>query len=77
MPTDPLPTAAKMFPIDNIQRDTHALTVDLSLAANNAPDARDGGLGVARGLVNGLIFTVGLWLAITGFVLLIIHHASR
>jgi len=35
--------------------------------------ARREGLGTFRGLVNGIIFTIGLWLAITGLVLLIRH----
>lgn len=36
-----------------------------------ASRARKQGLGPARGLLNGLIFTLGLWLALTGFFLLI------
>lgn len=35
--------------------------------------ARRDSLGVARGLVNGIIFTLGLWLALTGLVLLILR----
>ena len=35
--------------------------------------ARRQGLGAARGLINGIICTLGLWLALTGFVLLIIR----
>lgn len=38
-----------------------------------ASAARREGLGTARGLVNGIIFTIGLWLALTGLVLLIVH----
>ena len=35
--------------------------------------ARQQGLGVAWGLVNGIIFTIGLWLALAGLVLLILR----
>lgn len=35
--------------------------------------ARRQGLGVAWGLVNGVIFTIGLWLALLGLVLLILR----
>jgi hypothetical protein len=35
--------------------------------------ARREGLGVAWGLVNGIIFTIGLWLALTGLVLLLLR----
>ena len=35
--------------------------------------ARREGLGAARGLVTGIVFTLGLWLALTGFILLIIR----
>lgn len=38
-----------------------------------AAAARRDGLGVARGLVNGIIFTIGLWLAIMGLVLLFLR----
>ena len=34
---------------------------------------RRDGLGAARGLANGIIFTIGLWLALTGLVLLILR----
>jgi hypothetical protein len=36
--------------------------------------ARQQGLGVAWGLVNGIIFTLGLWLALAGLVLLIVRR---
>ena len=35
--------------------------------------ARREGLGAARGLVNGVIFTIGLWLALAGVFLLILR----
>ena len=35
--------------------------------------ARRDDLGAARGLVNGVIFTLGLWLAIAGFTLLVLR----
>lgn len=38
-----------------------------------ASAARSTGVGAIRGLINGLIFTIGLWLAITGLVLFIIR----
>lgn len=31
-------------------------------------------LRTVRGLVNGIIFTAGLWLALTGLVLFILRH---
>jgi hypothetical protein len=33
--------------------------------------ARRQGLGTIRGLINGIIFAFGLWLALTGLVLVI------
>ena len=38
-----------------------------------ASQARREGLGVAWGLINGIIFTVGLWCALTGLVLLLLR----
>ena len=38
-----------------------------------ASRARREGLGAARGLVNGIIFTIGLWLALVGLILLILR----
>jgi len=38
-----------------------------------ATEARREGLGVAWGLVNGIIFTLGLWCALTGLVLLLLR----
>lgn len=38
-----------------------------------ASAARRDGVGAIRGLINGIIFTIGLWLALTGLVLLVIH----
>lgn len=35
--------------------------------------ARREGLGVAWGLVNGIIFTLGLWIALIGLVLLVLR----
>ncbi|WP_174278818.1 hypothetical protein [Sphingomonas bacterium] len=35
--------------------------------------ARKQGLSPARGLLNGLLFTIGLWLGLTGLALLILH----
>lgn len=43
------------------------------LSNAEASAARYQGLGTARGVVNGIIFTLGLWLALTGFVLLILR----
>ena len=38
-----------------------------------ASAARHEGVGTIRGLINGLIFTLGFWIALTGFVLLILR----
>lgn len=38
-----------------------------------ATRARREGLGVAWGLINGIIFTLGLWCALTGLVLLLLR----
>jgi hypothetical protein len=38
-----------------------------------ASRAREQGLGVAWGLVNGIIFTIGFWLALAGLMLLILR----
>ena len=38
-----------------------------------ASAARREGLGTVRGLINGILFTIGLWLAITGLVLIIVR----
>lgn len=38
-----------------------------------AAAARREGLGTVRGLVNGIVFTIGLWLAITGLILLVVR----
>lgn len=35
--------------------------------------ARREGLGAARGLVNGIVFALGLWLALTGLVVLLLR----
>ena len=43
------------------------------LSGDDASAARRRGLGTARGLVNGIVFTLGLWLALTGLVLLILR----
>lgn len=43
------------------------------LSEEQARIARRQGLSTARGLVNGLIFTLGLWLALTGLVLLMLR----
>lgn len=48
-----------------------ALILNPSMAQASA--ARREGLGTARGLVNGIIFTIGLWFAITGLVLLVLR----
>lgn len=42
-------------------------------STKRASVARREGLGVAWGLVNGIIFTLGIWLALTGLVLLILR----
>ena len=47
------------------------MTVEQPEPEKPAIVARREGLGAARGLVNGIIFTLGLWLALTGLVLLI------
>ena len=49
------------------------MAVHQSRSDARATQARREGLGVARGLVNGIIFTLGLWLALTGFVLLLLR----
>ena len=43
------------------------------LSEAQASTARRQGLGTARGLVNGIVFTLGLWLALTGLVILILR----
>ena len=43
------------------------------LSEVQASAARRQGLGTARGLVSGIIFTIGLWLALTGLALLILR----
>lgn len=35
--------------------------------------ARRGGLGVAWGLINGIIFALGLWIALIGLLLLLLR----
>lgn len=44
-----------------------------ALSEEHAKAARRRGLGTARGMVNGIILTIGLWLALTGLVLLIVR----
>ncbi|WP_375427141.1 hypothetical protein [uncultured Sphingomonas sp.] len=44
-----------------------------SLPYARASRARRAGLGVAWGLINGIIFTLGLWLALTGLVVLLLR----
>jgi hypothetical protein len=43
------------------------------LSETQARAARREGLGTARGLVHGLLFTIGLWLALTGLALLLLR----
>jgi hypothetical protein len=43
------------------------------LSEAEARAARREGLGTARGLVHGLLFTIGLWLALMGIALLILR----
>jgi hypothetical protein len=48
------------------------------VSTDDAPEkraslARRQGLGVAWGLINGIIFTLGLWLALAGLVVLILR----
>ena len=47
--------------------------VKQSLPDTRASRARREGLGVAWGLINGIMFTIGLWLALTGLVLLLLR----
>lgn len=42
-------------------------------APSRASLARREGLGVAWGLVNGIVFTLGLWIALIGLVLLLLR----
>lgn len=53
------------------------MIVDEAHPPSRASRARHEGLGVAWGLVNGIIFTVGLWLAIIGLVLLLLGGRTR
>lgn len=48
------------------------MTVRQTLPYARASRARHAGLGVAWGLINGIIFTLGIWLALTGLVLLLL-----
>lgn len=52
------------------------MIVDEAHPPSRASRARHEGLGVAWGLVNGIIFTVGLWLAIIGLVLLLLGNRT-
>lgn len=50
-------------------------SLDLTSSPPMAPAslARREGLGAARGLVNGIVLALGLWLALTGLVVLLLR----
>lgn len=56
---------------EHARSDSSGLTSPSPLAP--ASLARREGLGAARGLVNGIVFALGLWLALTGLVVLLLR----
>lgn len=59
--------------VAGVVRIGEVVTVRQSLPYARASRARRAGLGVAWGLINGIIFTLGLWLALTGLVVLLLR----
>ena len=49
------------------------MTVKQSGPSARASMARREGVSVVWGMINGVIFTLGLWLALTGLVLLLLR----
>ena len=47
------------------------MTNDGMIFRAKASEARRQGVATVRGVIHGLIFTIGLWLALAGLVLLI------
>ena len=49
------------------------MSTDPVQSGTQAARARQQGLGAARGLITGIIFTLGLWMALMGLVFLIVR----
>jgi len=54
-------------------KEKRLVTAEQTRPDSRASLARREGLGVAWGLVNGIIFTLGLWIALIGLVLLLLR----